>query len=76
MTLRSRADALMGLAALATLASGCAGPLVVSSMQSRADEVQFGYTQAGSGNQGIIECHADGNGELHDCRHMTMEFID
>lgn len=62
---------------LAIMATGCAGPLVVSAVQSRATEVQFGYTQAGSGDQGIISCTVpEGGGDLTNCRHMTIKFKD
>ena len=54
---------------------GCAGPLVVSAAQSRGNEVQFGYTQAGTGDQGIISCSVpEGGGDLTNCRHMTIKF--
>ncbi len=62
---------------VALLASGCAaGPLVVSSVQSRGNEVKFGFTQARGGDQGIIECQAADNGDLHSCRHMQIHFAD
>jgi hypothetical protein len=63
--------------ALALFTGGCtAGPLVVSAVQSRGSEVKFGYTQARGGKQGIIECQASEAGDLHDCRHMQIEFAD
>ena len=60
------------LCLLAVAAGGCAGPLVVSAMQSRGDEVKFAYTQAGSGDQGLIECKVPASGDLQDCRHMKI----
>lgn len=66
---------------LVTMASGCAsGPLVVSSIQSRnqnsTNEVKLGFTEAGGGRQGIIECQAGADGDLHSCRHMQIHFAD
>jgi hypothetical protein len=67
--------AIAGVSLLATSAMGCAGPLVVSAAQSRGNEVQFGYTQAGTGDQGIISCSVpEGGGDLTNCRHMTIKF--
>jgi hypothetical protein len=53
-----------------------AGPLVVSSVQSRGSEVKFGFTQSNGGQQGIIECQAADGGDLHSCRHMQIKFAD
>lgn len=64
-----------GALLLMTSAMGCAGPLVVSAAQSRGNEVQFGYTQAGTGDQGIIACTVpEGGGDLTNCRHMAIKF--
>jgi len=61
--------------ALAALAGGCAGPLVVSAAQSRGNDVKFGYTRVGSGEQGIISCSVpEGGGDLSNCRHMKLNF--
>lgn len=40
-----------------------ANPLMVTHATSRGDEVKFGFTQANTGEQGIIACtvQADGN---------------
>lgn len=77
MTLRRRTGIWMAWAVVACAAAGCgAGPLVVSSAQSRNSEVKFGYTQAGNGRQGIIECQVADGGDLHTCRHMQIEFVE
>ena len=61
--------------ALAAIASGCAGPLVVSAAQSRGGNVKFGYTRMGSGEQGIISCDVpEGGGDVGNCRHMAINF--
>ena len=61
--------------ALAAITSGCAGPLVVSAAQSRGNDVKFGYTRVGSGEQGIIACNVpEGGGDLDNCRHMAINF--
>jgi hypothetical protein len=61
--------------ALATIAGGCAGPLVVSAAQSRGSNVKFGYTRMGSGEQGIISCDVpEGSGDVSNCRHMAINF--
>jgi hypothetical protein len=75
MSLRVIAMKSSALFALGVVATGCAGPLVVSAAQTRGDEVKFAYTQAGSGDQGIIECKVPaGSGDLQDCRHMKIAF--
>lgn len=64
-------------ACIALAMSGCAaGPLVVSSVQSRGSEVKLGYTQAPGGRQGIIECQATEGGDLHSCRNMRIQFAE
>ena len=61
--------------ALAAVASGCAGPLVVSAAQSRGNDVKFGYTRVGSGEQGIIACNVpEGSGDVSNCRHLSINF--
>lgn len=77
MSVRPSAGFWMCLAISSCMTMGCgAGPLVVSAAQSRGSEVKFGYTQAGSGNQGIISCETAQGGDLHSCRHMKIEFAD
>jgi hypothetical protein len=67
--------ALAFVTALTALAGGCAGPLVVSAAQSRGNDVKFGYTRVGTGEQGIISCNVpEGGGDLDSCRHMTLNF--
>ena len=73
--MRYRALGIACAFALASIAGGCAGPLVVSAAQSRANNVKFGYTRVGSGEQGIISCDVpEGGGDVSNCRHMTINF--
>lgn len=74
MSLRAIAIKSGAFAALTIVATGCAGPLIVSAAQTRGNEVKFAYTQAGSGDQGIIECKVPEAGDLQDCRHMKIAF--
>jgi hypothetical protein len=61
--------------ALAAFVGGCAGPLVVSAAQSRGNDVKFGYTRVGTGEQGIISCSVpEGGGDVSNCRHMKLNF--
>lgn len=64
-----------GAFALAVITVGCGGPLVVSAAQTRGNEVKFGYTRQGTGEQGIIACSVpEGGGDVSDCRHMAIKF--
>ena len=74
MALRTFAIQASASVALTIVASGCAGPLVVSAAQSHGDDVKFGYTQQGSGDQGLIECKVPASGDLQDCRHLKINF--
>ncbi len=77
VTHRARGGLFVFVAVMAALGAGCAsGPLVVSSIQSRGNEVKLGFTEARGGRQGIIECQAGDDGELHTCRHMQIQFAD
>lgn len=77
MAVVARARLGLSLIAVVVFATGCAaGPLVVSSVQSRGTEVKLGFTQARGGAQGIIECQAAEDGELHSCKHMNIKFAD
>jgi hypothetical protein len=47
----------------------------VSAAQSRGNDVKFGYTRVGSGEQGIISCAVpEGGGDLSNCRHLKLNF--
>ncbi|HEX7481553.1 MAG TPA: hypothetical protein VF331_27360 [Polyangiales bacterium] len=74
MTLRTLAIQAGATVALVVVASGCAGPLIVTAAQSHGDDVKFAYTQAGSGHQGLIECKVPASGDLQDCRHLKINF--
>jgi hypothetical protein len=74
MALKSLAIRAGAAVALLVVASGCAGPLIVSAAQSHGDDVKFAYTQAGTGDQGLIECKVPASGDLQDCRHLKINF--
>lgn len=60
--------------AAATIAAGCGGPLAVTAVTSRTGQVKFGYTQIGTGRQGIISCTVGPNGDAENCRNLSIVF--
>ncbi len=74
MLLRTTTFRMSMAASLMVMASGCAGPLIVSAAQSRGDDVKFAYTRAGSGQQGIVDCKVPASGDIQECRHMKINF--
>lgn len=71
---------LLVLAALAALASGCAGPRIVRSMSTTRDgKFRLIYDRnAGFGafEQGIIDCKAAASGAISDCESVKVNFAE
>ena len=67
--------ALLGLLMFGLL-SACAGPRAVVNITSRGDQVKLVYYQKKfmGYDQGIIQCKADAEGNLDECRKMNVKF--
>lgn len=59
---------------IAGVLGGCAGPLAVTAMTGRTGQIKFGYSQIGTGHQGIISCQVGANGDAENCRHLGIVF--
>lgn len=71
---------LLVLAALAALASSCAGPRIVRSMSTTRDgKFRLIYDRNagwGSFEQGIIDCKAADTGAISDCQPVKVTFVE
>jgi hypothetical protein len=56
--------------------SACAGPLAVTAITAKDSRVRFGYQQIGTVNTGIITCTAGATGDLEQCQHQRITFIE
>ena len=67
--------ALVSLLMLSFL-SACAGPRAVVNITSRGDQVKLVYYQKKflGYDQGIIQCKADAEGNLDECRKLNIKF--
>ena len=60
---------------LALGATACAGgPLIVTSASTRGSDIKFGFTQAGTGRQGIIKCSVTAEGNAEQCSEIPVVF--
>lgn len=72
---KRRVTALLSLLMFGLL-SACAGPRAVVNITSRGDQVKLVYYQKKfmGYDQGIIQCKADAEGNLDECRKMNVKF--
>lgn len=71
---RHALQSVVAVVGVAGVLGGCAGPLAVTAMTGRAGQIKFGYSQMGTGNQGIISCQVGANGDAENCRHLGIVF--
>jgi hypothetical protein len=73
-----RVRALIGISCLVGLSAttACAGPLAVTAITAKDSRVRFGYQQIGTVNTGIITCAAGASGDLEQCQHQRITFIE
>lgn len=67
--------ALMSLLSISLL-SACAGPRAVVNITSRGDQVKLVYYQRTfmGYDQGIVQCKAESDGQLNECRKLKVTF--
>ncbi|MBI4820599.1 MAG: hypothetical protein HY791_30320 [Deltaproteobacteria bacterium] len=72
---RTRRHVIGAAIALSLGGTACAGgPLIVTSASSRGSDIKFGFTQAGTGRQGIIKCTVSAEGNAEQCSEIPVIF--
>ncbi|MCO4748145.1 MAG: hypothetical protein KC912_25350 [Proteobacteria bacterium] len=60
---------------LLPLAVGCAHPRVITDITTSGDQAKFIYNRLNSGENGVIQCDVDAEGNLTACRDIPITWL-